>query len=289
MRGNRPRRQALGQLQQEAPIAAPPAEQRQASSSVGVKQIVLALRDGWQQIGPLPGDRQRRVVVELEISDGVPGGSSGLTAARPVSRSGKLERLSLALSHQKDPLALLRSAMIGGVEDLEAEAVSGLGFAIDAIDRTAQQIQAFRLVLVGQPRHVLQQKGARLGFLEHPQVAQRRGARIVQASRVAAGPVTGFAERLAGRTADQQVRVAGLQAGRRQDLAGGNRVDVPLDDRPVAVVAERPAGVPVELDRYARLEAGGFQPKVQPAGSREQTDDRRFSHAMLSTRPWLLR
>src|SRR4051794_41909340 len=58
LRLNRPRREVLRELEKKVPVAPPPAEQRHAAASVGVIEVVLALRDRRQQAGPLAANLQ---------------------------------------------------------------------------------------------------------------------------------------------------------------------------------------------------------------------------------------
>ena len=54
LRLNRPRRPFLRQFQEETPETSPPPKERKSFPSFRMKQIVLALRDGGEQIIPLP-------------------------------------------------------------------------------------------------------------------------------------------------------------------------------------------------------------------------------------------
>src|SRR3954462_4162407 len=268
LRLNRPGGERLRELQKEAPIAPPPAEQGQPTATLRVPEIVLTLRNRRQEVRPLTPHPERRIVVLLQIVDRVPG--------RGIALQGRLRKgefRAVARSDHEDPLPGLRDPEIRGVEPADAQRIAHAAVPVDRFDRPLNQRQPLGLAPVGEAWDVLQEKGFRQCVAEHAQVSpQRAGPGVAQAERVAGGPIAGFRERLTGGTADQSVRLALREARRGEDLPRGERVDVAVQHRPAPVVPQGGHGLGIDLHRDRGLEPDRLEAEIEPARARVEAE-----------------
>ena len=278
-----PRRPVLGELEQEAPEAPAPAKQPHPFAALGVPEVVTALGDRRQQLGPLAAHAQLgTLVVFADVGKRVPGrhvcretGEDLLPVLRQrlVGGCGEAEVDPIARANDEDPLAQLRHAVVGGIEPRHREAVAGAPLAIEVVDRAPDQLEPLALAAVGQTGDVFEQEGTGEGVAQHPQVgAERAGARVVEAQRVALGPVAGLRERLAGRAADQHVGITLGEPGGGKQLVRADGVDVAVENGPRAIGAEGDDRLGIELDRGRGVKARGLEAEVEAACTGVETD-----------------
>jgi hypothetical protein len=73
LRLNSPRRLSLAELQEKAPIAGSPSEERNATTSPRMPEIILAFWDRWKEFTPFTADAQRWLVgIVMEIAQSIP-------------------------------------------------------------------------------------------------------------------------------------------------------------------------------------------------------------------------
>ena len=283
LRLNGPGRAVLGQLQEERPEARAPAEEALPAAAAGVPEVGLTLGDGRQQTGPLAAHLQGGIVQVLrQVAERVPGRAQRLEALAQevglgqVGMRGRRKAKWRAVpgADQKDTLAHLRHAIVRGVELGDGWGIGGPRASVDRLDAVEQEPESLALGVERHPGHVLEQEGTRPRVAQHPQVLlQRAGAGIVQALGLAAGPEPGLREGLAGRTADQDIGLSGLEARRLQDLVRREGVDVAPQHRPArTVLGERLTAHGVQLDGHAGLEARRLEAEVKAADTGVQAD-----------------
>ena len=107
-----PRRLALLELEQEGPEPGAIAEDRFTSTTVGVPEIVLALRDGRQKSRPFANRLWQLLVFQLKIANCIPGGDRIVC----VCGFGPLEDLAIAAGNEECTVTALWHAVIGGID-----------------------------------------------------------------------------------------------------------------------------------------------------------------------------
>jgi len=73
-----PRREVLGELKQEGPVAASPSKQWLSPTALGVPEIVLPFRYRWQQRGPFAAGLESCIYWLPKIVERIPSGSMTL-------------------------------------------------------------------------------------------------------------------------------------------------------------------------------------------------------------------
>src|SRR5262249_3272296 len=99
---------------------------------------------------------------------------------------------------------------------------------------------------------------------------------------VAACPVAGFGERLAGRPADQQIDLAGFEPALGQQLLGRQIEDAPLDDGARAMLPQRLAAIVVEVRRDGDVESCRLDPVIEATAAAVEAD--RYEPSALHAR-----
>lgn len=157
--------------------------------------------------------------------------------------------------------------------------VARAGFPVDRIERVLDSGQPLVQSAEAEPFHILEQKRARLRLGQHAKImVDRRGARIGHAPRLAACPEPRLRERLAGRSADQDVGLARRQACRGQHLACRHRRDIAGYYGPSAIEPQGRDAAGIHLDRDSCLEAGRLEAEVQTPSAGEKAYCLQLSH-----------
>jgi hypothetical protein len=128
--------------------------------------------------------------------------------------------------------------------------------------------KALVLVLVNKTRDVLEQKDLRAHIAEHPEIG-RKGirTRIVESPGVAPRPIAGFRKWLARRAAHKDIGLAGSKSGRRENIFGRYRKNVPFKDGPPAIQSYRATRHAVHLNSDSGAEARGLNPEIEASNS----------------------
>ena len=286
---DRRRRARRVQLEQEGPVARAPLEQRLGvTRALGVVQVVAPRGDRGEQVpvfavDPLLGLRPRAQTgkrlaccqMGQEFLD-VRRRQSPLVCP-PMGRRRQLQGGALAGADQEETLAVLRHAVVGGVQDRVGGGVSDL---LDPLDQRAEERR--RAVAVGEAIDVLHEIGRRAQRGQETQeVAQQPGPRVPSFALVLQVE-SRLRERHARRTADQQINLAAgdLQFphhSRRLQFRDVERLHLRQRRVPaLAVAVERAHRDRVILDRIEDLAAGGLAAAVEAPRAREERDGPRL-------------
>lgn len=139
----RPRRLALGELQQESPKPAPPSKQRKASAAIRMPEVVAPFWYRGQKISPLPSNAKIFVRLGTDVSESIPrraicrAGRNELPLELlgwPVSLPRKLECGTVARGNQKETLPKLRHPMVRRFQHLEPRRVVNAVLLVDLSD-----------------------------------------------------------------------------------------------------------------------------------------------------------